>query len=100
MWITLKASPPLFRCPQNNIKVVVAAGNNNGGNACSYSPASTPEAITVGASTSTDALATFSNIGSCLFTFAPGANIVSAWHTGDNVEAIMSGTSMATPHVS
>lgn len=37
-------------CPQNGIAVVVAAGNNNGGDSCSYSPASAPSAITVGSS--------------------------------------------------
>ena len=85
---------------QQNIKVVAAAGNNNGGSACAYSPSSAPSALVVGASTSTDALATFSNVGPCVFTFAPGADIVSAWPTSNTDEATMSGTSMAAPHVS
>jgi len=37
------------------------------------SPASAPNSITVGASTDTDAMASMSNIGSCLSLFAPGA---------------------------
>ena len=89
-----------FTIAQRNIKVAIAAGNNNGGSACAYSPASAPSALAVGASTSTDALATFSNVGPCLFIFAPGAYIVSAWPTSNTDEATMSGTSMATPHVS
>ncbi len=52
---------------ENGIKarvtVVVAAGNNNA-NACNYSPASAPNAVTVGASDSLDRKATFSNWGS------------------------------------
>ncbi|KIZ01448.1 Extracellular serine proteinase [Monoraphidium neglectum] len=47
----------------------------------------------------TDALASYSNIGSCLSVFAPGSSIVSAGYTDDNAESTMSGTSMATPHV-
>ncbi|GIL83633.1 hypothetical protein Vretifemale_12298 [Volvox reticuliferus] len=81
------------------IPVVVAAGNNNGGDSCSYSPASAPSVIAVGATNSDDTLASYSNVGSCVFTFAPGSNIVSASFSSDTAEATMSGTSMATPHV-
>lgn len=83
----------------NGIMVVVAAGNNNGGDACSYSPSSAPSVISVGATTSQDQIASFSNIGACLFTFAPGAAITSASYSSDTGEATMSGTSMAAPHV-
>jgi subtilisin family serine protease len=78
---------------------VVAAGNNNGADACSQSPASAPSAITVGATDSNDYLASFSNVGSCLTIFAPGSSIVSAGHQWDTQETTMSGTSMAAPHV-
>jgi subtilisin family serine protease len=54
------------------ITVVTAAGNNKGGDACTMSPASATSSITVGASTDTDAMASMSNIGSCLSMFAPG----------------------------
>lgn len=76
----------------------VAAGNSNT-NACNSSPARVPNAITVGATTSTDARASYSNIGSCLDLFAPGSSIRSAWDTSDTAINTISGTSMATPHV-
>ena len=76
----------------------VAAGNNNA-NACNYSPSSTTTAITVGATTISDARASFSNYGSCVDIFAPGDTIVSDYYTSDAATATMSGTSMATPHV-
>jgi serine protease len=80
------------------IPYVVAAGNSNL-DACNSSPARTPKAITVGATDSNDARASFSNWGSCLDIFAPGVNIPSAW-IGDNAATrTISGTSMAAPHV-
>lgn len=80
------------------ITLVVAAGNDNA-NACNYSPARTPDAITVGATTSSDARASYSNHGSCLDLFAPGSSIGSAWYTSDTATATLNGTSMAAPHV-
>lgn len=77
----------------------LAAGNDNGGNACNTSPARTPEAITVGSTDRTDARSSFSNLGTCLDIFAPGRDITSAWLTDDNATNTISGTSMATPHV-
>jgi ELWxxDGT repeat protein len=76
----------------------LAAGNNSG-NACYISPASTLEALTVGASTDTDARASFSNYGSCVDLFAPGQSILSATNTSDTATAVYDGTSMAAPHV-
>ncbi|HET9133359.1 MAG TPA: S8 family serine peptidase [Gemmatimonadales bacterium] len=80
------------------ITFVVAAGNSNA-NACNYSPARAPSAITVGATTSTDARASYSNFGSCLDLFAPGSSITSAWYTSTTATNTISGTSMASPHV-
>lgn len=80
------------------VTMVVAAGNSNA-NACNYSPARVSAAITVGATTGTDARASYSNFGSCLDVFAPGSSISSAWHTGDTAFNTISGTSMASPHV-
>jgi len=82
----------------SGVVVVVAAGNDNL-NACNYSPARVASAITVGATTSTDARASYSNFGSCLDLFAPGSSIRSAWYTGDTATNTISGTSMASPHV-
>ncbi|WP_368050636.1 S8 family serine peptidase [Micromonospora sp. C28SCA-DRY-2] len=77
----------------------IAAGNDNGIDACGVTPAATPDAITVGATQSNDVRASYSNIGSCLDIFAPGSAITSAWHTGDTATNTINGTSMATPHV-
>ncbi|XVS63920.1 S8 family peptidase [Actinosynnema sp. CA-299493] len=77
----------------------LAAGNENGANACNVTPARTLEAITVGSTTNTDARSSFSNIGTCLDIFAPGSNITSAWYSNDTATNTISGTSMATPHV-
>jgi subtilisin family serine protease len=80
------------------IPVVVAAGNDNA-NACNYSPAREASAITVGATTNTDARASYSNFGSCLDLFAPGSAITSAWHESTGAVKTLNGTSMAAPHV-
>ncbi|WP_432842065.1 S8 family serine peptidase [Dactylosporangium sp. CA-092794] len=77
----------------------VAAGNDNGANACNSSPARVGAAITVGSTTSADARSSFSNIGTCLDIFAPGSSITSDWNTSNTATNTISGTSMATPHV-
>lgn len=82
----------------DGVTFAVAAGNSNR-NACNYSPARVAAAITVGATTSTDARASYSNYGSCLDLFAPGSSITSAWYTSTTATNTISGTSMATPHV-
>ncbi|MFB6670190.1 S8 family peptidase [Streptomyces parvus] len=87
----------------SGITWVVAAGNNNA-DSCQYSPSSTPAAITVGATNSSDARATgwsngqASNYGTCLDIFAPGDKIISTSNAGDSANQSMSGTSMASPH--
>ncbi|MBN1313800.1 MAG: S8 family peptidase [Anaerolineae bacterium] len=75
----------------------VAAGNSNR-NACYYSPSRVDEALTVGATTSSDSRSSFSNYGSCVDIFAPGSSILSAYYSSDSATATMSGTSMASPH--
>jgi subtilisin family serine protease len=82
-----------------NVTIAVAAGNNNGANACNFSPARAVNAITTGSTTTTDARSSFSNIGTCLDIFAPGSGILSAWYTSNTATATLSGTSMASPHV-
>ena len=85
------------------VPVIVAAGNGNfvgrEQDACNYSPARAPHAFTVGATTSTDAKASYSNYGNCVNLFAPGSSVTSAWHTSNTATNTISGTSMATPHV-
>ncbi len=82
----------------SGVSYAIAAGNSSA-NACNYSPARTAAAITVGATTNTDARASFSNFGTCLDIFAPGQNITSDWSTTDTATNTISGTSMAAPHV-
>jgi subtilisin family serine protease len=85
------------------VPAVVAAGNGNifgiAQDACNYSPARVASAITIGATTSTDARASYSNYGNCVDLFAPGSSIKSAWYNGDAATNTISGTSMASPHV-
>lgn len=83
----------------DGVTVVVAAGNSNA-DACAASPARVRQAVTVGATNSTDARASYSNIGLCLDLFAPGSAITSAWisRTSDTATNTISGTSMAAPH--
>lgn len=80
----------------DGIIVVVSAGNK-AADACGVSPASTPEAITVGATTSSDALASFSNVGSCVDLSAPGSGVRVATSSGDTAMATASGTSFSAP---
>ncbi|HEV2129806.1 MAG TPA: S8 family peptidase, partial [Longimicrobiaceae bacterium] len=91
------------RMISDGIATAVAAGNGNQGgraqDACNYSPARVPDAITIGATTQSDAKTSWSNYGSCVDFFAPGYQITSAWHEGDSQTKTISGTSMAAPHV-
>ncbi|NUS28129.1 MAG: S8 family peptidase [Streptomyces sp.] len=82
---------------KSGVTYAVAAGND-GLPAGLYSPADVKEAITVGATDSTDTRASFSNYGSALDLFAPGVAITSSSNKGDSAKATYSGTSMATPH--
>jgi PKD repeat protein len=82
---------------QAGVQTSVAAGNFDE-DACLRSPASTLEAVTVGATTSTDTRASFSSWGPCVDVFAPGYGIKSAWISSTTAEAFGGGTSMAAPH--
>ena len=83
----------------DGVTYALAAGNDNGADACNSSPSRVAAGLTIGSTTSTDARSSFSNIGTCLDMFAPGSSITSAWHTGTSATNTISGTSMATPHV-
>jgi subtilisin family serine protease len=78
--------------------VVVAAGNSTA-DACLSSPSRVTAAITVAAVTKSDALADYSNIGSCVDIAAPGSGVFSSYIGSNTATATLSGTSMASPHV-
>jgi len=82
----------------SGVTYVTSAGNSNA-DACSFSPARVSSAITAGASTNWDARAGYSNFGSCVDIFAPGEIITSLSSGSDTGTRIMTGTSMAAPHV-
>lgn len=79
---------------------VVVAGGNESDDACKYAPAFVPSAITVGSIDSDNRVSMFSNWGECTTMWAPGGEVLSAAHTGDEDAISESGTSMACPHVS
>ena len=87
----------------DGVTYAVAAGNGNQAgvpqDACKSSPARVAAALTVGATDKTDKAASFSNYGTCVDLFAPGVGITSDWYTSTSATNTISGTSMATPHV-
>lgn len=84
---------------KSTCSIVAAAGNSNV-DSCANNiyPCSTNGVWCVGAIGSTGARASFSNFGSCVDVFGPGLSITSLGNTGSTT-AIMSGTSMAVPHL-
>src|SRR5436309_1048607 len=86
---------------RRGILFIAAAGNSNLDNdTASFYPANyyLPNIIAVAATTSTDARASFSNFGRrTVHLGAPGDQILST--TPNNTYGTLSGTSMATPHV-
>jgi subtilisin family serine protease len=86
----------------DGVATAVAAGNGNWAgrqdDACKYSPARVPAAMTISATNSSDQKASWANYGNCVDWFAPGVSITSAWYTSTTATKTISGTSMATPH--
>jgi len=78
------------------IATVVASGNDGSPTTLS-SPACISSAVSVGSTTKADEVSSFSNVAPFMSLFAPGEDILSSV-TGGGF-AILSGTSMATPHV-
>ena len=80
------------------IATVIAAGNDSFTNAVGF-PGCISSAVTVGATTKSDAVASYSNVSSLVDVFAPGSGIVAAITTSTTAVGGKSGTSMAAPHV-
>jgi subtilisin family serine protease len=78
------------------VATVVASGNN-GSSTGIAEPGCISTAVTVGATTKADAIASFSNTASFLDLLAPGQAILSSVPGGGY--AVLNGTSMAAPHV-
>lgn len=78
--------------------IFVAAGND-AEDVENSSPANMPEVFTVGSTGNTLWRAETSNYGKLIDMFGPGENILSCGHKSDKATARLSGTSMATPHV-
>jgi subtilisin family serine protease len=99
--LTAAGSSPSLETSLNNsinsgVVYAVAAPNGNY-DACNFTPARTPAALTVGASDQGDYRN--SSGGPCVDLFAPGIGIVSAGIASDTAAATMSGASMASPMV-
>ena len=75
--------------------VVVTAAGNGGIDACLKSPASSPFAITVGATNKEDSITATSNYGSCVDLFAPGEDIMAANNQCDSCIGVMSGSTLS-----
>lgn len=88
----------------DGILIVSAAGNGDDDgvpmDACSISPASSKQGITVGAVTVLDQPARFSNYGPCIHIWAPGEKVMSTGIRDPRAHNISSGTSFAAPYVS
>jgi len=81
----------------SGISIVASSGNDGKRRNIDY-PAKYPQTISVGATDRQRRIASFSNRGEFIDIYAPGDKIISSWTHGKYHE--MSGTSMATSHVS
>ncbi|MBB4986413.1 MULTISPECIES: S8 family peptidase [Streptomyces] len=86
------------RAIDSGVTFAVAAGNESS-DAGQGSPSRVPEALTVASSTKDDEQSDFSNFGAVVDLYAPGSDITSDWNDSDTGTKTISGTSMATPHV-
>jgi thermitase len=79
--------------------LLVAAAGNDGNGTLNY-PAGYSEVVSVAATDNRDQRASFSDANGDVEVAAPGVNVLSAYNSNDTSYATLSGTSMATPHVS
>ncbi len=102
MSMSLRNSPAVTQAVQNSIAsgvvYAVAAGNNTD-DACNWSPANAPDALTVASSDDTDSFASFSNYGPCVDLAAPGIRLWMAWIGSTTAEHYGGGTSFSAPQV-
>jgi cerevisin len=96
--VSVAMEKAILQAVDAGVNFVVAAGNDFD-DACKFTPAYVPQAITVGAMGIEDITSPFSNYGVCVDIFAPGESILSAYPGAPDASAIQQGTSMASPHV-
>jgi regulation of enolase protein 1 (concanavalin A-like superfamily) len=104
--VNMSLGGPLVDAVNDAVRKAIAAGvpfaisaGNDDHDACDNSPASVVEALVVGAVDERDQRASYSNFGRCVDLFAPGDAILSAGPLSDTETVVLSGTSMAAPHV-
>lgn len=85
------------RAAKQGIIISASAGNEGPNTTTIDEPASFPETIAVAATNRLNQIADYSNRGMGIDVAAPGTEILSTWLNGKY--AIMSGTSMSSPHV-
>jgi thermitase len=78
--------------------LIIAAAGNDGDATLNY-PAAYPEVVSVAATDNTDTRTSFSNANADVEIAAPGVDVLSSYNSADNAYKLLSGTSMATPHV-
>lgn len=83
---------------EHDVSVVVASGNH--GTNASFFPAMYPETIAISGTGPGDIYYTLSGRGPHIDVAAPGIDVWSCFATTNNSYAPLTGTSMATPHVS
>ncbi|KAI9247055.1 peptidase S8/S53 domain-containing protein [Sporodiniella umbellata] len=83
----------------SGVPLFVAAGNWGDVDACDVSPASNKNVYTVGATNKNDEMGDFSSYGKCIQILAPGEDIKSTYIESKTSTEVMTGTSMASPHV-
>ena len=79
--------------------LLIAAAGNDGNSTVNY-PAGYAEVVSVAATDNRDRRASFSNANADVEIAAPGVDVLSSYNGGNSSYTLLSGTSMATPHVS